>query len=96
MLSTYNSLFQGSILLQGILIAVSVSSAVLLIARLITTSEFWEKLNPPCDLPVLNLEGRQFAKAKHEYLTNLGKYLQIGREKVCSLHRMSFDSSHGC
>ena len=87
MLSTYSSLFQGSILLQSVLVALLVPSTVLLIVRLITAGlDFWEKLNPPCDLPVLNLEGWQFAKAKQEYLTNLGKYLQIGREKVCSLH----------
>ena len=89
MLSTY------SILLQSVLVGLLVPSAVWLIIRLITAGlEFREKINPPCNLPVLNSEGWQFAKAKREYLTNLGKYLQIGREKVCSLRQGLFNYWH--
>ena len=82
MLLTYSS---DSILVKSVLVGLLVPAAVWLFVRLITASlDFWEKINPPCNLPVLNLEGWQFAKAKHEYLTDLGKYLQIGRNLVCS------------
>ena len=44
--------------------------------------EWYKRLRAPCDLPVLNLEGWQFGKAKQAYITNLRYYLKIGREQM--------------
>jgi cytochrome P450 len=39
----------------------------------------------PSNLPVLNLEGWEFEKAKSKYISNVFYYLKLGREKVGSI-----------
>jgi Cytochrome P450 len=75
-------LTEGKWLIQSVLVGVAISSAAWLLTQIITFAvEWWEKLNPPCDLPILNLKGWRFDKAKQEYVTRLDHYLDIGRSK---------------
>ena len=41
----------------------------------------------PANLPVLNLEGWEFEKAKSKYISNIFHYLRLGREKVSHFPR---------
>lgn len=75
-------LTEGRWLIQSLLVGVAVSSAVWLLNSIIAFAAEWrEKLNPPCDLPILNLKGWSFSKSKLEYVTRLDHYLEIGRSK---------------
>jgi hypothetical protein len=75
-------LTEGRWLIQSLLVGVAVSSTAWLLNYIVTFAiAWWEKLNPPCDLPILNLKGWRFDKAKQEYVTRLDHYLEIGRSK---------------
>jgi len=68
--------------LQSLLLGLAVASAVWLLNYLIAFIAEWrEKLNPPCDLPILNLKGWKFNEARQDYVTRLDHYLEIGRSK---------------
>ena len=69
-------------MIQSLLLGLAVSSAAWLLNYLVAfVAEWREKLNPPCDLPVLNLKGWKFNQARQEYVTRLDYYLEIGRSK---------------
>jgi hypothetical protein len=42
----------------------------------------YKSFQKPSNLPVLNLEGWKFEKAKSKYISNVSYYLKLGREKV--------------
>ena len=75
---------------QSIVVGLVISTSAWLIHWIFVKVAAWyEKLNPPCNLPVLNLRGWHFDQAQREYLDNLDKYLDIGREKVQQQHLLS-------
>lgn len=75
-------LTQGRLIIQSFLVGLSISSVAWLLNYIIAfVTEWREKLNPPCDLPILNLKGWKFNEAKREYMTRLDHYLEIGRSK---------------
>jgi hypothetical protein len=75
-------LTEGRLLIQSLLVGLAISSAVWVLNYIVAfVAEWREKLNPPCDLPILNLKGWKFNEAKQEYVTRLDHYLEIGRSK---------------
>jgi len=75
-------LTEGRVVIQSLLVGIAISSAVWLLNYLVTSAVEWkEKVNPPCDLPILNLKGWRFNKARQEYVVRLNHYLEIGRSK---------------
>jgi hypothetical protein len=73
-------LTQGSVVIQSLLVGIAVASTTWPLNSLVAfVAEWREKLSPPCDLPILNLKGWRFNKAKQEYVTRLDHYLEIGR-----------------
>jgi hypothetical protein len=58
-------LTQGRLLIQSLLVGIGVASATWLLNYIAAFVVKWQqKLNPPCDLPILNLKGWIFNKAK--------------------------------
>lgn len=61
-------------------------SATALLLLLVPFSVFlidtYKSFQKPSNLPVLNLEGWEFEKAKSKYISNVFYYLKLGREKV--------------
>lgn len=75
-------LTEGVLVIQSLIVGFAIASAVWILNYVATVAIEWrEKLNPPCDLPILNLKGWRFNKAKQEYVTRLDHYLEIGRSK---------------
>src|SRR5882724_10623428 len=75
-------LTEGRLVIQSLIVGTAIASAVWLLNSVAAVAiDWWEKLNPPCDLPILNLKGWRFSKAKQEYMTRLDHYLELGRSK---------------
>jgi hypothetical protein len=83
----YSHLQILSVLNETLLAKVTAAAFLLLLAPLSlflldSYSFYYQK---PSNLPVLNLEGWQFEKAKSRYISNVFYYLKLGREQVRSI-----------
>jgi hypothetical protein len=71
-------------ILAKVAVTVLLLSLVPLTLFLIDSYNFYYQ--KPSNLPVLNLEGWQFEKAKSKYISNVFYYLKLGREQVSIPH----------
>jgi hypothetical protein len=94
-ISPFN-MFVGNLLTENFRYTTAVLVATTIIIYLITSVvlqriRFYKK---PCNLPVLNLKDGNYEKAKMEFMVNLPKYLEEGREKASYL--LGCGEGHGC
>ena len=71
-----NPRYTTAALVASAIITYLVTSVISVVLQRI---RFYKK---PCDLPVLNLKDGDYEKAKMDFMVNLPKYLEEGREKA--------------
>jgi hypothetical protein len=83
-MSTLNTVLKEGVLLRGDIIRAVVPVALFIAAVILITSvvEFLQKHRKLVDVPVLNLEGWNFDKAKDVYNSDFTSLIKKGYEQV--------------